>query len=474
MVPRKSCYNWWLWEGLDYFSSCLTVPFLHLLSLCLSCYCQTTFDRQQPRILFLRYAVGGPILLMMTIILLPLGFVGYIIWVALCSFCDQQPFIYVDSAESQSSDVTENCPSSFTICSANVILIPEILVRYNNNRNVYWRAQEIPTRFMRHQTPSLNIMRNLREPVKREDIVQSWLPDIDVIMLQEVFERLRGRQLYKKFSKKYPYCIYNAGQHSLKNNLCLLGSGLFIASRFPIMEASFHPFSYSTKYAKFVGYGILLAKFNLGVKSTKDESLKAVGYVGNIHTQAYQGKDRVIVHQLEEARNWLNEFVKETHNPQEEVLMFVVLGGDINSDNMSPGDSAVQNLSFWEEYEDPCRDSAGHDKPWTVGTEHRQKLLHHPFMQYPETFRDILLDDVQRRHFLLDADVEEQTPDLMKCMPKPDSNGVVGATSFGGRRRVDCLTLRRDSKVSPTSMWFSSSLAGLTDHVPVAFMLEEV
>lgn len=70
------------------------------------------------------------------------------------------------------------------------------------------------------------------------------------------------------------------------------------------------------------------------------------------------------------------------------------------------GDSEVQNLPLWEEYEDPCRESAGRDKPWAIGTEHRQKLLHHPLVQYPETFRDILLDDVQRRYFLLDAVVK--------------------------------------------------------------------
>ncbi|XP_042892320.1 sphingomyelin phosphodiesterase 5-like isoform X1 [Penaeus japonicus] len=473
MVPRRSCYDWCLWQGLDFLSSCLTLPFLHLLSLGLSCYYHTTFDSHQLKTVLLRYAVAGPILLLLTIVMIPLAAIGYVIWVALCAFCVKQPFIYVDSDEHQSLDTIQKCPSSFTICSSNVILIPEFLVRINNNRNVYWRAQEIPARFMRHQTPSLNVMKNLREPVKREDIVQSWLPDIDVIMLQEVFERYRGRQLYDKFSKKYPYCIYNAGKHSLKSNLCFMGSGLFIASRFPIMEASFHPFSYSTKYAKYVGYGVLLAKLYLGMKSQKDESLKAVGYVGNTHTQAYQGKDKVIVHQLEEARRWMNQFVSETHNPQEEILMFVVFGGDLNSDNMSPGDSEVQNLPLWEEYEDPCRESAGRDKPWAIGTEHRQKLLHHPLVQYPETFRDILLDDVQRRYFLLDAVVKEHTPDLMKCVPKPDSNGVVGATESGGRRRVDCLMVRRDSKVSPTNMWFSTSLAGLTDHVPVAFMLEE-
>lgn len=61
---------------------------------------------------------------------------------------------------------------SLLFCNENILIFC---------RNVYWRAQEIPARFMRHQTPSLNVMKNLREPVKREDIVQSWVNVVPIL-----------------------------------------------------------------------------------------------------------------------------------------------------------------------------------------------------------------------------------------------------------------------------------------------------
>ena len=54
--------------------------------------------------------------------------------------------------------------------------------------------------------------------------------------------------------------------------------------------------------------------------------------------------------------------------------------------------------------------SVGKDAKWAVGTEPRQPTLHTPEMRNPDLFREILVDDVRRRHYVLDAVVEEQTP----------------------------------------------------------------
>lgn len=98
--------------------------------------------------------------------------------------------------------------------------------------------------------------------------------------------------------------------------------------------------------------------------------------------------------------------------------------------------------------------------------------MHHPSIHDRDAFRRILLDDVQRRHFILDADVEEQTMDLMVCEPKPDTNGLVKATRNGGRRRIDYLLSHEKSELVPTGFWFSTVIAGLSDHIPVVLMLE--
>ena len=53
----------------------------------------------------------------------------------------------------------------------------------------------------------------------------------------------------------------------------------------------------------------------------------------------------------------------------------------------------------------------------------RQLTLNTPEMQDKAIFRDILSDDVRRRHYIIDADVQTQTFDLMKCPPSPDKDG---------------------------------------------------
>ena len=65
-----------------------------------------------------------------------------------------------------------------------------------------------------------------------------------------------------------------------------------------------------------------------------------------------------------------------------------------------------------------------------MGTEMRQLTLNTPEMQDKETFRDILVSDGRRRHYVIDADVEKQTLDLMSCGPRPDESGVVRPTRW--------------------------------------------
>lgn len=45
----------------------------------------------------------------------------------------------------------------------------------------------------------------------------------------------------------------------------------------------------------------------------------------------------IIVKQLTELQEAVRQFIRETHNPDKEVIIFSVVGGDFNFDNMSPG-----------------------------------------------------------------------------------------------------------------------------------------
>ena len=165
----------------------------------------------------------------------------------------------------------------------------------------------------------------------------------------------------------------------------------------------------------------------------------------------------------------MHEFRKSAIKSSENV-MFDVICGDFNSDNMSPGDALVADNDLFKEYTDPAMVKPGQDHNWAVGTEMRQLKLNTPEMQDKEIFRDILIDDVRRRHYILDADVVEQTFDLMVCDPKTDENGEVSYQKYGGMRRIDKI-LYQTGSATLEGVGYVSALAGLTDHVPVVTTL---
>ncbi|KAF2350561.1 Endonuclease/exonuclease/phosphatase [Trinorchestia longiramus] len=192
-----------------------------------------------------------------------------------------------------------------------------------------------------------------------------------------------------------------------------------------------------------------------------------VAYVTNVHNQAYD--ETLLYHAASDAQNWISEFIEATLKPWEKVLCNVY-GGDFNGDNISPADRPLQEHPLWGEYLDACRVGPGEEQPWAVGTEMRQKKMHFQQTRSPETFAEVLRDDVQRRFFVIDADVKAHTYDLMSCEPVPDTDGEVRAKSWGGLRRIDRLLLHT-SKTFPansTSSKTNRELSGRVDNSSVS------
>ena len=101
----------------------------------------------------------------------------------------------------------------------------------------------------------------------------------------------------------------------------------------------------------------------------------------------------------------------------------------------------------------------------------RQLTLNTSEMQDTQEFKEILTDDVRRRHYIIDADVQSQTMELMRCPPRPDGDGKVKQERHGGMRRIDRI-LVRPGQASVKGYAFVSALAGATDHVPVVATLQ--
>lgn len=51
--------------------------------------------------------------------------------------------------------------------------------------------------------------------------------------------------------------------------------------------------------------------------------------------------------------------------------------------------------------------------------------MHEPAVSTPKNLRHVLIDDVKRRHYVLDADVVEQTMALANIEPTPNDRGIL-------------------------------------------------
>lgn len=61
-----------------------------------------------------------------------------------------------------------------------------------------------------------------------------------------------------------------------------------------------------------------------------------VGYIANMHTQAFQGSEAVLLSQLTDALIFITLFKEQTTQPRD-IIDFDIVCGDFNADNMSPG-----------------------------------------------------------------------------------------------------------------------------------------
>ena len=176
-----------------------------------------------------------------------------------------------------------------------------------------------------------------------------------------------------------------------------------MASKCPILEAEFVPFLNKKSWQILISYGCILAKVDLG--KDEESGKKCVGYIGNLHTMAYQEKENQIGKTLSEVSVKFEAFRRSTKKDDEEIK-FAVVGGDFNFDNISPGDSNNHDYQIFQTYNDVCAQGPGKDKPWALGTELRQLRVGNDEVDTPEKFKIALDDPVRRRFHVIDADVK--------------------------------------------------------------------
>ncbi|XP_045194176.2 sphingomyelin phosphodiesterase 3-like [Mercenaria mercenaria] len=469
-------------------------PFIFVLTGAAGPFVPTTPERDRPKYLAVQKIVFVPVYTVGVVLLFLPMLIAFLLRNILHQF--RRPFclsVRKDMAVAQPK-------STYSVVTGNLCLMPEIFSKYNNLDKTAQRAVKIGERVVidqmyytemmetflknhehttrngcintlghgRIQTRSMDKSRDLNRSQNIDSEVKvdviAHFPQLDFLCLQETFDRDYSKLLVAELHKVYPWIVFDVGYNSPRLNYCGLNSGLMFASRYEILDIRFKPFSSRCGFCTIVGKGLLMVKVCVQKKDTGKE----VGYVFNTHLQAFQGDNPIVYRQLTEILKWSSEFRAETFEDGDEVL-FDMLCGDFNIDNMSPGDVHVSEHELFETYVDVCREKPGKDYDWTVGTELRTPLLHDKAVSTPEGLKAAIEDPYLRQYYLIDADIESATMDSIYNAPlKKDKHGNLILSPVGGRRRIDVVLYRKQSPVMIQNYNIITRLASLTDHIPVS------
>ncbi|CAG5116630.1 unnamed protein product [Candidula unifasciata] len=467
--------------------------------LCL--YISTLDEARHPVKVLLKKLLLTPVYVTLFILCLPLLLVFLPIRCFLVNY--RQPFLYSEKHTSFTKrqaeiirDVLTRGDYRFGIASANLCLMPELASKMNNLINVDGRAEKIGDRITvsqffndswskmelwwrkKHQNcDSLSERTYSKEkgvrssnippadPVEVIGDVTTSFPLLDFMVIQEAWSSYHNKLLIDRLHKMFPYIVHDVGVHSFRNNNFVLNSGLLLASKHPIAAVNFKPYNNFIKHGKILSLGLLMVKVIVGRPKSSN---RRVGYIFNTHLQSYQGKEPVIPKQLDEIYDWTKEFVQRNTELGDKIL-FELLCGDFNFDNLSPADAESTRHRLFNEYVDVCRLSPGCDKPWTVGTEMRQDHMFDSLVTSPDGLKSALEDPALRQCHIIDGDIMEHTKEALAFghIRRDDQNNVV-LFPEGGRRRIDYIIYHKSHPVNVEAFHFVTQLASLTDHIPVA------
>ncbi|XP_054254596.1 sphingomyelin phosphodiesterase 5-like [Indicator indicator] len=423
------------------------------------------------------------------LIWLPVGVLGLLLWLPLQA--SRRPFAYqytVGTVPVQPWDLRQ-C-RTFTFLSANVCLLPSGLAKFSNLGQTPQRAAYVA----RHLAPAAP------EPAgDRASLVEAWhgdansyggtlgtsgrdsgsvvveMPlmeesvplvppvlserfpaDADFVCLQEVFDPVAATILRRCLAGTFPHLLWDVGARGLwHGQLRVLGSGLLLASRYPLLAAGYHGFPNGAGEDALAAKGLLLAQVLLG----RARGQRLVGYVACTHLQAPAADATIREEQLTLMLRWLWQF-RQAEQRHGDLVAFDVLCGDLNFDNCSSGDALNQRHQLFQVYQDPCRHAPGQDQPWAIGTLLNYLKIYEEPVSTPEKMKRTLSQPGGRHQFLAAPILSSGTPD------------PAAGDEWQGRR-VDYILYRADTQLrtEAAEVSFITQLATRSDHLPVALRL---
>ncbi|XP_016019904.2 sphingomyelin phosphodiesterase 3 isoform X1 [Rousettus aegyptiacus] len=247
--------------------------------------------------------------------------------------------------------------------------------------------------------------------------ISAFFPaNLDFLCLQEVFDKRAATKLKDQLHGYFEYILYDVGVYGCQGcygcqSCCCccqgrcsfkcLNSGLFFASRYPIMDVAYHCYTNGKGTDGLASKGALFLKVQVG-STLQDQRI--VGYITCTHLHALEDDSAVRCEQLDMLQDWLADFRKSTSssstaNP-EELVAFDIVCGDLNFDNCSSDDKLEQQHSLFTRYKDPCRLGPGEEKPWAIGTLLDTDGLNDEDVSTPDNLQKVLESEEGRREYL--------------------------------------------------------------------------
>ncbi|XP_077209628.1 sphingomyelin phosphodiesterase 5-like [Paroedura picta] len=504
MGLRESPYASRFLRGLDAVSRELLYPGYWLLSQVLALQ-QTTAEKQEhrrrtcPPPHALEVLAKGLFLLLLLLFSMPVSLLGLLLWLPLQGA--RRPFAYQHTPARASPEewVLPGKGKTFRFVSANVCLLPDGLAKFSNLTRTQWRAGRIAQALVKAARPGVppcevsargdacSFSRDPKhgatecslpqsssdtdsdapiEGPRREgkaagpcEVTASFPPNVDFLCLQEVFDQEAAKRLLRCLGPCFEHIIYDVGAYGLQgcSALKLLNSGLFVASRYPLLAVQYHCYANSTGEDSFSAKGLLCVQVQLGAS----QGQRIVGYLNCTHLHAPETDARVRYEQLTMAAGWALQF-QERHAQPGDTVAFDIFCGDLNFDNCSPDDKMEQAHEIFNLYTDPCRIGPGQDKPWALGTLMNSLAIYDEAVATPENMKRTLEHSEGRQKYL--------------AGPMRATVGPGHSATHSEGRRIDYILYREHQgparlKTAVERVSFITRLASCSDHVPVGLQL---
>ncbi|GCB61509.1 hypothetical protein scyTo_0012929 [Scyliorhinus torazame] len=374
---------------------------------------------------------------------------------------------YIDSSE-ESSEV-ENVHECLGACQTNKDPLDLTVVEESNLISVVDEIPASQTSGQKVLSPtSLKSLGRPRQKRKRKDNLPAEISplfpaDMAFVCLLEVFEKRAAAKLKQLLQPAFGHILYDVGVYGF-HGCCefkFLNSGIFLASRYPILDAKFYCFPRTRGEDSLAAKGLLCVKVQVGLTQ---KGQQIVGYLSCTHLHATAEDCHIRQSQLSYMVVWISEF-QSTSRSEDEKVVFDVLCGDFNFDNCSLEDQLEQQHQILEMYKDPCGFGPGKEKPGVIGTLLEQKAMYETPVMNPENLQRALEIEELRKQYL-----------AFPMNPAVSSTDSTEPRNVEGGRRVDYLLYREDTVAKGVTteleeFTFITQLAGLTDHLPVGMRL---